>query len=305
MAEDKSSGGFKLIHIDFSKVTQPVTAFINRVSEAFGVLNRPGQTVRDARARARADKIKALGVVEVADIQRRAQERWLLEEAKKQENIESITEQAVPLIKPNAKPEGMESDWITHFFEKSRIVSDKEMQSLWARLLAGEANVPGTFSKRTVECVSLLDKADAAAFTQLCGFAWTIGNLTPIVMDVGNAMYSQRGILFTVLTHLDAIGLIRFESVAGFALEGLPKYAPVSYFGRVHVLEFPNDANNRMEVGATLFTKMGSQLAPIAGATAYEGFEKYIIEKWKAVGIKVVEFPVQGTVLPLPTPAKP
>ena len=31
----------------------------------------------------------------------------------------------------------MEADWITHFFEKSRIDSDEEMQELWARVLGG------------------------------------------------------------------------------------------------------------------------------------------------------------------------
>ena len=34
----------------------------------------------------------------------------------------------------------MEEDWIANFFDKCRIVSDSEMQSLWARVLAGEAN---------------------------------------------------------------------------------------------------------------------------------------------------------------------
>jgi hypothetical protein len=37
-----------------------------------------------------------------------------------------------------------------------------EMQNLWAQVLAGEANSPGTYSKRTVNFLSSLDKKDAA-----------------------------------------------------------------------------------------------------------------------------------------------
>ena len=32
----------------------------------------------------------------------------------------------------------MDNDWTVNFFDKSRIVSDDEMQNLWSRVLAGE-----------------------------------------------------------------------------------------------------------------------------------------------------------------------
>jgi hypothetical protein len=41
--------------------------------------------------------------------------------------------------------------------------------------LAGEANRPGSFSKRTLSTVSDLDKRDAEVFTTLCRFGWRIG----------------------------------------------------------------------------------------------------------------------------------
>ncbi len=51
------------------------------------------------------------------------------------------------------------------------MISDEQMQALWAKILAGEANGPGRFSKKTVNIVASLDKSDAEAFTTLCGFA--------------------------------------------------------------------------------------------------------------------------------------
>ena len=55
-----------------------------------------------------------------------------------------------------------------------------EMQSLWARVLATEANAPGALSKRAVNVLSDFDKSDAELFTRLCGFSWVIGNVVPV-----------------------------------------------------------------------------------------------------------------------------
>jgi hypothetical protein len=53
-----------------------------------------------------------------------------------------FTEKALPQLDEGADPNAMEDDWVTNFFDKSRIVSDDVMQELWARVLAGEANRP-------------------------------------------------------------------------------------------------------------------------------------------------------------------
>ena len=77
-----------------------------------------------------------------------------------------------PHLNQETQPESMEDDWIANFFDKCRIVSDSDMQTLWGRVLAGEANAPGTYSKRTVNLLSDFDKSDAELFTKLCGLGW-------------------------------------------------------------------------------------------------------------------------------------
>jgi len=42
--------------------------------------------------------------------------RFFSEEAKKQQNIESITAKALPELAEAATPERLEDDWITNFF---------------------------------------------------------------------------------------------------------------------------------------------------------------------------------------------
>lgn len=63
--------------------------------------------------------------------------------------MEQISTQALPLLEEKSNPDAIEDDWVTNFFDKCRLISDKEMQSLWSKVLAGEANAPEKYSTRT------------------------------------------------------------------------------------------------------------------------------------------------------------
>ena len=136
--------------INLGDLSRPATVLIEKVSDALGGYFKPYQIKRVAKAEGEAEIIKAQAQIEVTDLQRRALSRFVAEEAKKQDNIEKITEKAIPLLEESSKPQDVEDDWITNFFDKCRIISDDDMQSLWAKVLSGEANSPGSFSKRTV-----------------------------------------------------------------------------------------------------------------------------------------------------------
>jgi len=199
---------FSLIKID-GEISKPATVLIEKISEAVGGYFRPYQTRRVAKAEAEAALIKEQAEIEITDLHRRALARFVSEEAKKQENIESITEKAIPQLDDSSNPQNMENDWITNFFDKCRIVSDEEMQLLWAKVLAGEANSPGTYSKRTVNALGSLDKHDAQLFTALCSFGAIIeGEPSPLIYDTHESIYKAQQITFDTLTHLDSIGLI-------------------------------------------------------------------------------------------------
>ena len=180
-------------------------------------------------------------------------------------------------------------DWITNFFDKSRIVSDQEMQDLWSRILAGEANAPGTYSKRTVNALSDLDKVDASLFAELCGFGWVIGHVMPLVFDFEASVYKQRGIHFASLSHLDSIGLIQFETLTGFKRINLGKRVGASYFGQRINLEFSNDAEHELDIGFAGLTQVGQELARICVSRPVDGFFNYVMEKWQEHNPEIVK----------------
>lgn len=271
--------------INLGDLSKPATVLVNKVCNAVGIIYEPTRIRRKALAEAEASKIAAVAAIELREIEQRALERLIYQEARKQDNIESITAQAASALPPNAKVETLEEDWVAHLFKQCDTVSDREMQSLWSSLLAGEATTPGTFSKRTVDFVSSIDKKDAALFTKFCQFVWMIGDISPLIYDVRSDIYTKHGITFDALKHLDAIGLISFESVSGYQKQGFGKYAHFFYYGRPTLIEFPADTGNNIEMGHVLMTSVGRELAAICGSAMNPEFYEYVISRWYQQGL--------------------
>ena len=264
--------------VDLSGLAKPADTLIKKISSAAGILYG---LEKIAEAEAKAALIKARYEIEITDLQRRAANRWMAEEAQRQKNMEDITDKALPQLSENAKPESVDNDWIVNFFDKCRIISDGEMQGLWSRVLAGEANSPGSYSKRTVNFLSDLDKTEAEQFTKLCGYGWQIGVIVPLVFDVDAEIYNKHGINFNTVSHLESIGLVQFNSLTGLVRQKLPKRFDVFYYGRKFTLEMPHDADNTLEIGKVRLTRIGQELESICGSKPVEGFWEYVKDKWK------------------------
>lgn len=273
--------------IKLGDLTKPATVLIEKISDAVGGIFKPYQIVRVAKAEAEANRIQAASQIEITDLQRRAMHRFLGEEAMKQSNIESITQDALPLLGEESKPEELEKDWIVNFFDKSRIVSDQDMQRLWARVLAGEANAPGAFSKRTVNVLSDLDKSDAELFSHLCGFSWLVATHIPLVFDLAADIYKAAGITFASLSHLESLGLVQFDNIAGFQLQQLPQHLAVAYFQRAVMLTLPAASGNSLPIGKVMFTRAGQELVPVAGAAPINEFFDFVNSRWVTLGLVV------------------
>ncbi len=290
MSDDKS-----ISVVNLGKLSKPVDTLIKKISDAVGGLFVPCQIKRIAKAEAEASLIKAESDIQITDLHRRAMHRFVEEEAKRQSNMEDITLKALPQLDDKADPSQIEDDWVTNFFDKCRIVSDDEMQNLWSRVLSGEANVPGTYSKRTVNFLSDLDKADAKLFIDLCGFGWVVGKIVPLVFDIEDDIYNDKGINFGSLSHLESIGLIRFDNMTDFSLTSLPQKVAVSYYGNVLGLALEKETDNELEVGRVLLTKVGQELAPICESKPVDGFMDYVKDKWKNLLPKEEDLAEQAT----------
>lgn len=273
------------ITLDIGKLSEPAKVLIEKISNAVGILYEPKRIVNNAKAEAEAKKIQAIANLEINELERRALERFVHQEARKQKNIEDITTEAIKSLPETADVSKLDEDWISHFFSNCDKTSDREMQSLWGRILSEEASKTGSFSKRTINLVATLNKRDAELFTNLCQFVWMIGEPVPLIFDFSHSIYSDQNINFSTLNHLQTIGLISFNNLTGFIKPGLPKFFSIFYYGNQINFECPADENNQLKIGQAIFTEAGKELVPICGSMSNKEFSSYSLENWQSDGL--------------------
>ena len=269
---------------------------INRVSHAVEGVAKPRQIIRVAKAEAEAEMIRSEAKIEINEREYRAARRLLNEETQNQQNMEEILRGAIPHLNEGAKPKEMEKDWISNFFGQCRSVSDEQMRELWSRLLAGEANYPGSFSRRTVNLLANLERSDAQNFLKLQRFVCTAESKTkrmelPVIYDSkftdDTSIYDNNGLTEKVLDDLEAVDLISrlttvgnwdiYDSTYYFTLhkdvstEVKIKYAPS---GETVSIENYVEA---VPLGVVAFTAFGQQLRRLCDSpTPVEGFVQFV-----------------------------
>lgn len=74
----------------------------------------------------------------------------------------------------------VDEDWLHFFFDKAEKVSNKSMQILWAKMLAGEFNKPGSISRKLMHIISIMDAQSARSFQTFCLYVFErYGLFTP------------------------------------------------------------------------------------------------------------------------------
>ena len=272
--------------VNLGDLAKPATVLIEKISDAVGGVWKPYQIVRVAEAEAEAERIRAESQIQVTDLHRRALHRFLEEEAKRQSNIEGITLKALPHLTEDSSPQNVEDDWITNFFDKCRIVSDDDMQKLWSRVLAGEANSPGTFSRKTVNLLTDLNKVDAELFVRLCSFCWVIaGSYRTLVYNYNHSIYNRRSVDFGTLSHLDDLGFVKFNPFVTLYVDNLQEVSTFYYYDKQVELLIPPEYVSRFYVGHVALTRAGQELVPICESKPIDEFFDYIWNEWKRKGL--------------------
>jgi len=275
-----------LINIDLGSLSKPATVLIEKLSDAIGVVYDPKRIIRKAKAEAEAKELLAKADRKVEQIEKRAINRLLTQQTRKQENIENITKEAIQNLPEDAHVGNIEEDWIIDFFSKCENVSNRDMQSLWGKILSGEARKPGSFSKRTVLIVSTLDQRDAELFAKLSQFIWLLPQPSALIYDYTNPIYTKAGINFETLQHLDSIGLISLNNLSDYLRQGFEKEAFFVYKNEGYRIEFNQNTNNQIITGKVLLTSIGMELASICSTEGNEEFKSYVLQKWASQNIQ-------------------
>lgn len=279
---------------DLAGLKEPLTKLVESVSGAIGVLYEPRRIRKKAEADADAMLTLAKGEIEVEELKRRADERVSYTELRRQRNVERIVAQAAKELPEAVDGRPADEDWIAQFFNLSQDVGDDEMQTLWARILAGEVARPGKYSLRTLQAVKLLSKEDARLFSHYCSYVWRAdgGAWCRYTNNETNEYLAGKGVGLSERQHLQNLGLVysgglMTGSGAQTAISSRDEPFRVTYFGRKYLVTQSLSPGENALVFPEFLTDVGGQLFPISGAVPDEQYLQVLIESLRKDKLEV------------------
>ncbi|WDE11086.1 TIGR03899 family protein [Thalassomonas haliotis] len=101
----------------------------------------------------------------------RSRKRERLLSLRKQQNMESIIQKALAYCSESEITDKADQDWFNRFTSLAEEVSNKTMQELWAKILAGEISQPGSFSLKALKIFRNMSINDAKLLAKACSLA--------------------------------------------------------------------------------------------------------------------------------------
>ena len=178
---------------------------------------------------------------------------------------------------PNHEPD---HDWTARFFDCVQDVSSKDMQKLWARILAGEVESPGRTSLRTLDTLRNMTKSDAETFKVISGFVinndFVFYNVSQAIVD-GPLAYNN-------MLHLQDCGLVNVGPNLVKSIKWLDATQRVLRFhlGAIMIDKGPDDSEE-IEIPEVLLTTAGRELCRLIPTTFQleylQGFSTFLKTK--------------------------
>ena len=291
---------FNVVNFD-GEITKPASVLLEKLSAGISEVYAPIGKVRHAKADAKVARIEA----EKYELQKRAAHRVMGEYVREQENIDAVTVKTLERLSPDTTEEtvrGMDEDKVVFMRNLFKMASDEKMQDLWASVLAGEAEHPGSFSKSTVALVGMMDQNDARMFADFCQFMWSLfiwetdgerEESVLLIYDWQKTAVDNRFSSYSLLRaarHLDYLRLISYDGAGYTKMFSSPLFCyKWGYHGaHVHIYipqsRIGNEDRYVMDVGHAMFTEAGEQLYRICGAQKNDDAFQYVLGKWAEKG---------------------
>ncbi len=112
-----------------------------------------------------------LPIVKQMPIEDRSTKRERLANLRKQENIETIMEKTFTFCANKSIDKRPDLDWFNRYITLAENVSNKTLQDLWAKILAGELSRPGSYSLKALKIFRDMSIVDAKLLAKACSLA--------------------------------------------------------------------------------------------------------------------------------------
>ena len=246
------------------------------------------------------------------DITETVRQRIRFQEEKRHHNIGSVVGRAAEELGdkevPNHEPD---HDWTARFFNEVQDVSSDDMRTIWAKILAGEVEKPGSTAARTLTVLKNLDRKAAQLVNTLCSVCISLRPAGNIVLDArvpslggnpGQNALQKYGLAYDSLNILNEYGLIisDYGSYYGYDLPigittGGPNQQiiriPFTFQGRFWILEpmpgFQKGAEFR--VSGVALTQAGRELQKMVDPEYNQQFLQDLNEFFRKNNLQMAE----------------
>lgn len=211
---------------------------------------------------------------------------------KQHKRQKDIAFKALQFLEDSAEPKKLEVDWLEFFFDKARLISNPDMQLIWAKLLAEEANHPGKISFSLLHTLSVMRFEDAEFFCNISRFALRSFGKEEVTLllfvSTNRKAYEHSRITPRKLKELERLGLIEcdFNTEYVFKNEDNPITKKVFISGGQKMTVYGDPANdNKIKAGNVEFTANGRALYDIIDPDYKryrDGIFMFIIRKFKS-----------------------
>ena len=145
-------------------------------------------------------------------------QRIRFQEEKRHSNIAAAVVAAATELGDKEVPDHEpDHDWTARFFNEVQDVSSDDMRAIWAKVLAGEVEKPGSTSARTLTILKNLDRKSARLFNTLCSICVSLRLDANVALDArvpsmggqpGQNSLQKYGLSYDSLNILNEYGLI-------------------------------------------------------------------------------------------------
>lgn len=202
-------------------------------------------------------------------------------DARKTKNMVDIIKLALPHIKNDSNPQGVDDDWIADYFDKVAKIQSDDLKFIWSRILAEEINKPNSISKRLLHNLFLMSKKDAESFLNFSRFCFfdRYNNLVHPVIFIRNhqEIYSQYAITTENLKELENLFLIELNYDSGFAF----KNKIFLMYSNHYIDLYSNNKKNKIPAGNVRLTADGQALFKMIEKRNSSKIFDLTVQKWR------------------------
>lgn len=216
---------------------------------------------------------------------------------KKIKNQKAIAEIAMENAKQGtdfSENSGVSEEWLERFMDSAGFVSSEEIQWIWGKILANEFEKPGSTPPNMIRILSEITPGLASAFRYICSMCILIlplsdngdiqGYFQKLVVpyNKNDEKFRECGASFNVLSELETLGVIRFESLAGYISTGITNDKVLICVGdKLDVIE--EYQKGELPIGNVMLTSVGEALKSITDSVEisdyYEMVKTYMSDK--------------------------